>query len=201
MIIPIAAVVLMLLPVLLGGRPSQLALLRLHRAGWIGAALVLQVVVFELLAWWPEWLLSLAHQATYLVAAWFLWLNRRVPGMLVVGAGALSNGITIGLNGGTLPARLEALQAAGLTLDPAEYVNSGVLADPVLWFLGDVFAIPAGVPLSNVFSVGDLLIVFGAGYASWRICGTWWWRPWNAAAAGHSGPRHAIGMPRPAFDL
>jgi hypothetical protein len=199
-IIPLLAVLLMLLPVLLGGRPSQLALVRLHRATWIGAALLLQVLVFEALDW-PDSVLEVVHIGTYAVAAWFLWLNRRVPGMLLVGAGALSNGVTITLNGGTLPARPGALRAAGLHLDPNQYVNSGVLAHPRLWFLGDVFAVPSSVPLANVFSVGDVLIVLGAGYASWRICGSWWWRPWSAAPAGHSGPRHASTLPRPAFDL
>jgi hypothetical protein len=199
-IIPFAAVMLMLLPVLIGGRLSQLALLRLHRAAWIGGALLLQVLVFEALDW-PQSVLKLAHISTYAVAAWFLWLNRRVPGMVVVGAGALSNGATIALNGGTLPARLEALRTAGITLDPTQYVNSGVLEHPRLWFLGDVFAVPASVPMANVFSIGDVLIVLGAGYASARICGTWWWRPWKASAYGHSGPRHAAGLPRYALDL
>ena len=32
---------------------------------------------------------------------------------------------------------------------------------PRLWFLGDVFALPARLPLANVFSVGDLLIGLG----------------------------------------
>jgi Family of unknown function (DUF5317) len=199
-IIPLAAVVLMLLPALVGGRLSQLALLRLHRASWIGAALLLQVLVFETLDW-PHQVLSVAHIGTYAVAAYFLRLNRRVPGMLAIGLGALSNGATITLNGGTLPARLGALKAAGLDVDPEKYVNSGVLAHPRLWFLGDVFAVPAQVPLANVFSIGDVLIVLGAAYASWRICGTWWWRPWKASSYGHSGPRHAAGLPRYAFDL
>jgi len=200
MIIPLVAVVLMLVPVLIGGQPSRMASIRLRRSSWIVLALVFQVLVFEALQW-PAPVLRVGHVATYAVAAWFLWLNRRVPGMLLVGTGALANGVTITLNGGTLPARISALRTAGLELDPEKYVNSGVLAHPHLWFLGDVFAIPASVPLANVFSIGDVLIVLGAGYASWRICGAWWWRPWNAAAAGHSGPRHATGLPRFAHDL
>jgi hypothetical protein len=38
-----------------------------------------------------------------------------------------------------------------------------------LWFLGDVFAIPASWPLANVFSVGDLLIAIGC---VWTILAT-----------------------------
>jgi hypothetical protein len=43
------------------------------------------------------------------------------------------------------------------------YSNSSVVADPALAPLTDLFAIPAWVPLSNVFSIGDVLI--GAGVA------------------------------------
>jgi hypothetical protein len=35
-----------------------------------------------------------------------------------------------------------------------------------------VFAIPAGWPLANVFSIGDLLIVLGAAWGAHRICGS-----------------------------
>jgi len=35
------------------------------------------------------------------------------------------------------------------------------LADPHLPWLGDTFAIPSGVPLANVFSVGDIVLVLG----------------------------------------
>ena len=57
-----------------------------------------------------------------------------------------------------------------------------------------MFAIPAGWPLANVFSVGDVLIVLGVAVASWRICGTAWTPPWDAVANGHGPlrpPRHA----------
>jgi len=57
-------------------------------------------------------------------------------------------------------------------LDPHDFVNSGVLPDPHLPWLGDVFWIPAGWPLANVFSIGDLLIMLGAGWGAHRICGS-----------------------------
>ena len=41
--------------------------------------------------------------------------------------------------------------------------NSIVVADPALGPLTDLFALPAAMPLANVFSVGDVLI--GAGIA------------------------------------
>jgi hypothetical protein len=69
--------------------------------------------------------------------------------------------VTIALNGGTLPADPHALAVAGLRDEPA-FANSGPVAHPVLPWLGDVFAVPHGVPFANVFSVGDVLIVGGA---------------------------------------
>ena len=197
MIIPVAAVVLMLLPALLGGRISRLAGVRFRFGGWVAGALALQVCVLEVVPL-PKEAADAVHIGTYGLAAWFLWANRRIPGLWLVALGATTNGVTIAINGGQLPARAQSLQAAGIDLVPHQYVNSGVLPDPKLWFLGDVFAIPAGYPLANVFSVGDVMIVLGAGLASFLICGTRWWQPWDAASAGHAyrAPRHRADLPR-----
>ena len=49
------------------------------------------------------------------------------------------------------------------------YSNSVVLADPALRPLTDIFATPAWLPLSNVFSIGDVLISVGLGLAPWGL--------------------------------
>lgn len=86
--------------------------------------------------------------------------NVRVPGLAILAAGAALNLAAILANGGVMPADPGALAAAGL--GPASgYSNSAVLADPALRPLTDIFAVPAGVPLANVFSVGDVLIGLG----------------------------------------
>ncbi|MHB1490937.1 MAG: DUF5317 family protein, partial [Cellulomonas sp.] len=95
-----------------------------------------------------------------------LWMNRHIPGALLVGAGAASNGITIALNSGVLPASRAAITAAGI--DPhLAFANTAVLNHPVLPWLGDVFAWPAPLPLANTFSIGDILIVLGVIIATW----------------------------------
>jgi Family of unknown function (DUF5317) len=187
MIIPVAGLLVILLPTVLGGRLTRLATVRLRAVGVLVGSLLAQIVIIEVLTGSPT-LDTAVHVATYAGAGWFLWANRRVPGLLVVAAGALSNGVTIAANGGVLPASPHALTVAGLA-DAHGFTNSGVVHDARLWFLGDVFAIPAGWPLANVFSVGDLLILLGAAYASVRICGTRWTSPWTAPRA-HTGPRH-----------
>jgi hypothetical protein len=109
-----------------------------------------------------------------------------------VALGAASNGITIALNGGQLPASAGALRASGIVKDPRDFVNSGLVAHPVLGFLGDVFAWPAPLPLANMFSVGDVLIVVGIGIGMHRLMGSRLLRrrtaPSAAAAAADLSP-------------
>jgi len=49
-------------------------------------------------------------------------------------------------------------------------VNSGILADPQLVFLGDVFAVPEPIPLANDFSAGDVCVVIGAALILHQLC-------------------------------
>lgn len=182
MIIPVAALALLLLPAVLGGRLSRLAGLQLQRTSWLAAALAVQVVVIHAGSYTaPQWrpALAAAHVGSYLLAARFLWANRQIPWLWLSAIGGASNGLTIAINHGTLPARASAMRMAGLDDAAGTFTNSGTLANPRLWFLGDVFAIPAGWPLANVFSVGDLLILAGAGLGSAWICGTFWRDPWR----------------------
>ena len=86
--------------------------------------------------------------------------NWRLTGMPIVAAGALSNLAAITANGGFMPADAGALAQAGFG-GPGDHTNSVVLAHPALQPLTDIFALPAGVPLANVFSVGDVLIGVG----------------------------------------
>jgi hypothetical protein len=188
-IIPVGALIAVLSSVALGGRLRRLAEVRIRYAWTIGAALLIQIIVIEVLTG-PMWLLSGAHIATYGVAGFFLWANRRIPGLVAVAIGGASNGIAITLNGGTLPAGASALRSAGIVQTAGAFTNSGMVAHPRLAFLGDVFAIPAGWLLPNVFSIGDVLVMCGVAYASFRICGTRWTSPWSARSAGHGRPRH-----------
>ncbi|MEX0914076.1 MAG: DUF5317 family protein, partial [Demequina sp.] len=106
------------------------------------------------------------HVLTYAAVLAFLWFNRNLPGALVVAIGTLSNGVTITLNGGDLPASSAAAEAAGHSQGDG-FDNSAVVADPILPWLGDVFAWPAPLPLANTFSVGDVVLVIGVAVATW----------------------------------
>ena len=155
---------------LLGGDLRRLAHVRLRSAGLLPLALGLQVLVITVVPQAPTAVVVPVHLATYALAAVFVWRNRALPGLPVIALGGAMNGAAIAANGGTLPASEAALRRAGLAADPAEFTNSGVLEDPRLAFLGDVFAVPAGVPFANVFSLGDVVVLAGAAYAVHRLC-------------------------------
>jgi hypothetical protein len=154
---------------LAGGRLGALAEVRLRRVWAIFVALGLEVVAVEL-PWLSEGLRSALMVAAYLVGALFLAANWRVPGMPLIALGGALNLLAITINGGVMPASRSALIGAGLPVDQPGFQNSTALADPQLAFLGDVFYVPASWPLSNVFSVGDIVIALGVVWALHRIC-------------------------------
>ncbi|HEV2006049.1 MAG TPA: DUF5317 family protein [Candidatus Limnocylindrales bacterium] len=125
------------------------------------AALLVQVVLFTPLG---DQLTGGFAPAIYVIstAAVFAAVlrNLQLTGMPIVGLGALCNLVAIAANGGAMPANAAALAAAGLD-GPGAHTNSVVLAAPALRPLTDIYAVPAWVPLANVFSVGDVLIGVG----------------------------------------
>jgi hypothetical protein len=161
-----------LLVPLLGGRWRALARLRLRSVPLLTGALALQFLSLMVLAGSPRPLLVGLHGASYLLAGVFAWRNRAVPGLLVVTAGGSLNALGLAVNSGTLPASAAALRRAGLPLDAPGYSNSETLASPHLTWLGDVFASPGWLPLHNVYSPGDLLVLGGVLWTVHRTCGT-----------------------------
>lgn len=88
--------------------------------------------------------------------------NLRLPGMAIVALGALCNLVAISANGGLMPADPGALALAGFS-GPGDHTNSVILEAPMFEPLTDIYALPAWMPLANVFSVGDVLIGLGVG--------------------------------------
>jgi len=191
MLVLVATVLALVSPMLFGGQMSRLAYVQL-RGWWIlFGALAAQIVIIELVPGANRPVLESIHMATYVLAGVFVAINWRVPGLVIIALGGLSNGITIALNGGTLPASASALQLAGITPSPDEFLNSGVLPDPAFAWLGDMFAWPAPMPFANVYSVGDLLIVLGVLYGAHTITGSRLARHAWAPA----GSEHAMTLP------
>lgn len=170
MIIPVIATLLVLSVPLTGGRLGRLTDLRL-RHGWLVAlALVVQVLITAVLVEQvTAFVGAVLHIVTYVMAFLFFWLNRQISGLWIVGSGGAMNFAAISANGGTMPARPIAVELSGLTT-ATEFRNSGVVEDPSLWVLGDIFAIPDGLPLANVFSIGDVVLLAGLGILLHRAC-------------------------------
>ena len=159
----VAVVALSLITVpLAGGSLSRISDLRLRWTPVIFAALAIQVVIISVAPGGEHWLHAVLHLVSYGLAAAFLWVNRREPGIPMVAVGAMLNAIAIVANNGVMPASAGALRAAGEVPTAAGFANSTGLAHPRLLVLGDIFAIPKSWPLHNVFSIGDVCIAIGA---------------------------------------
>lgn len=163
----VAFVVALALVPLGGGRIGALAEVRMRRWWLLVAGIALQVAA---LAGVSSVLGAILHVLSYLAGGVFLLSNLHLPGMLWVAVGGGLNLLGIAANGGTLPASRAALQAAGTDPEVAvRFVNSGLVAGARLPYLGDLFAIPHWLPLSNVFSIGDVVIGVGIFIALHRL--------------------------------
>ena len=101
-----------------------------------------------------------------------LIVNLRQPGFWLIFSGALCNFAAIVANGGYMPASPEAVAALrGVAALPiTDYTNSAIATGTTaLGFLGDIFVLPRPIPLSNVFSIGDVLIGIGG---AWFVIAT-----------------------------
>jgi len=151
----------------LGAPLLNLADLRLRSGGLVLGALALQLILFTRLASAvPTGAHRPLHVLTYVMLFAFLAANLDQPGLWLAGCGILSNATVIIANGGRMPVSLHTWKAIGR--DQAQILATGsdhnnVLSGPHthLPWLGDVFALPPGLPLSNALSVGDLLLVAG----------------------------------------
>ncbi len=169
----VAFVALALLSVpLTGGRLGALAHVRFRGVGLLAGALAVQVGIISFVAGGPSWLHPALHLATYVAALAFLAANFAIPGLRTVALGGVLNFGAIAANGGVMPASRSALVEAGRRHSNNTFDNSGVVTHARLRFLGDIFSMPAWMPLHNVFSVGDVLIGVGVAVGLHAICDT-----------------------------
>jgi diguanylate cyclase (GGDEF)-like protein len=147
-----------------GGRLGGLAQLQFRWAPVAVLGLAIQVVLFS-----PPVTRVVGDAgsplyvgSTLLVLAVVASNVRVSPALALVVLGGAANLAAIAANGGFMPATPDALLASGHAVGSG-FSNSVTTSDALLAPLVDRFAIPAGWPLSNVFSVGDVLVGVGIG--------------------------------------
>lgn len=149
------------LGLLAGGQLGALGDLRI-RWVWVAlAGLAVQLVLFsplgELL---PGDAVPIAYVGSTAAVLAVVMRNWRIPGFALIALGAALNLVAIVANGGYMPADPGALAFAGL--EPGSGATNSIVTDsPALYLLTDIFAIPAFLPLANVFSIGDAIIGVG----------------------------------------
>ena len=177
-----------------GGRLSRLESMEIRGLWLAAAAFAIQVVLVTLVPSGDETLHRVAHLLTYGLVGACILRNLDIRFMWLVAAGGVLNFIAIAANGGVMPASAGALRAAGLDVRSGDFANSDLVRNAHVSFLGDVFAIPAGWPGANVFSVGDALMVLGAFLVLHAATGS---RPFAAREARLPQDRRAPTQPAP----
>jgi hypothetical protein len=171
MFLGLMALVVMATVPLARGRFAPLADIHFAWLPLLFAALLAQILITVTFPSAPSVLLASTHVATYVAAGWVLWMNRTIPGIVLIALGATLNAVPIIVNRGTLPANSTAERSAGVHAS-AHFANSGVLAHPHLAFLGDTMTSPAFLPFRNVVSPGDLVILTGLVVLAHVTCGS-----------------------------
>ncbi len=138
-------------------------------------AVFIQVLIFTPLLGETAFVLDYGHliyMGTILMTLAVFTRNLHIPGLVVILIGALLNGVVIFANGGFMPTSAELLEEAGRlghVEDRPTHTNSVIADDDTrLAFLGDIFALPESMPMSNVYSIGDIFIAVGAGATTAR---------------------------------
>jgi hypothetical protein len=102
----------------------------------------------------------------------FVWVNRKIEGFWLLGLGLMCNFTAIVLNGGLMPIMPEVLErmfpvGVNSSLELGKRVGFGkdillLKEQTTLWFLGDIFTLPAWIGWSIAFSFGDIVLDIGA---------------------------------------
>jgi hypothetical protein len=160
MLIVVVALAIVVVVPLFGGRHAALTHLRLRGTWLVAGALVIQIAIISVFDFDAVAVSRSLHVATYLMIGVCLALNRTVRGMWLVTVGWLCNFIAIAANGGVMPASTSAAATLGRTSSDT-FANSAPSAHARLAFLGDVLPTPHGLPMANIVSIGDIILLAG----------------------------------------
>ncbi len=166
-----AVILSLIIGYLRGGNITNIANLPMRKAWLIavpGSILVVFYVAKVLGSSFAGQVAHYLHQIVYLFVLIALCFNFKIPGVIPLFIGSLSNSIAAFANGGDMPVSLKAVKAAGMT-EHAELLLKGDLVRHVLMtentrlnFLADIIPTPRPpFPFPGVHSIGDLLVALG----------------------------------------
>lgn len=167
LLVVIALVCIVVVPAT-GGDLRRLRHLHLRLASAAGAALLIQIIITEVWTSGSSGIHGGLQVASYLLGGIFVAANLSIPGIPIMALGGVLNLTAIAANAGVMPASRWAVARSGLTLGRG-FANSAPVVHPHLLWLGDIIPVPAG-PLSNVLSIGDLVIFAGLLFLLHRTC-------------------------------
>jgi hypothetical protein len=166
-----------LLAVAAGADLRALAEVRLRASGLIAVAFALQLLLFAVPGSTivPAGAVAEVHISTYVLLLLFAVANLNQPGFTLALAGLALNTSAIAANEGRMPVLLSVWERTGRASSDITRngrYNNNVLdaAHTHLGFLGDIFSLPAVIPLANAFSVGDILLVLGGIFFVYQTC-------------------------------
>jgi len=133
-----------------------------------------QLLAFHISAtagWFSDRWASAILVASQLALLGFVWVNRRLTGMKILGLGLVLNLLVISLNNGLMPLTPQTAGALFPELPASTWVT-GLrpgrskniilpLSETRLAFLSDTILLPAWFPWTRALSAGDLLIALG----------------------------------------
>ena len=160
LIVVVALVVVALAVPLTGGTYAGLTSIRLRGTWLITVALAIQVAIISVVDIGSVTVGRFWHALTYGLVGVFLVANRRVRLLWLVACGWFTNTLAIAANGGVMPTSAAAAATLGRTAGSG-FENSAPIESPRLALLGDIIATPPHMPLANVFSIGDIILVIG----------------------------------------
>lgn len=173
MFILYAVVLGIIIGYILGGRLTNLSERPFKNIFLVIFGFLIQILIFSSLPFVKPlerfpFITTTLHILSYLLILAFIISNIKLKGIISIGTGIFLNAIVIILNKGHMPASIDSFRSSSVgkyadILSKGDTVNNSkaIASDTILPWLGDIFAIPSSIPLSNVFSIGDVIIAIG----------------------------------------
>lgn len=154
-----------------GGKLSNLLNYPFHGIIFVFLSLAIQLAIFSDIPLFKNMnanVVASLHIASYILLIVFIILNKKNYGIIAIGTGMLLNLLVISVNGGHMPVSIVKLENTSMARHALDITNNASFNNATnlsghtrLAFLGDIFKLPSFLPLSNVFSIGDILIALG----------------------------------------